>query len=296
MHTINTTLSLALAAYRRSFPTSQVSDNQFASTFLTHDVDSDTGRLYPKGEYTSDDESPLSTLHMYSVEAAQLLEAGYTFTMADAPTPFDDDSGELHGVKYEAGPETNERSNEFAELIGLVSVDVDKARWMKDDSDEWIFATNVTAATDKRVEDNDLLDDSDRWAHEADSYIAQSQLDSHRIAMPIPASGRDFGEQGAAALRRYRRCGELVHCASKLGTQLRSARRKGNRVAINRCLSLLSRVRTGVRARYAASVKLVVTRGEASGNDSSDWDWWMLYLTKAQTERIYKEVTRALGR
>ncbi len=324
--------SLALSAYRQRFPLSQVTDKQFARTLATHDVDSETGRLYPKGRYTSED-SPLGTLHMYSVDVAQLLEAGYTFTIADAPSSFDDDSGELRNVYFDAAGETNERSNEFATLLGFDAPDVDRARWFKNDNDEWEFATIVRDATDKRVEDGDLMTDKvcadwarvvgvedsagqyalnqripfhapanqrlgtgpDRWEWECEIAEDVEASEAHRLAMPLP-TGRDYGEQGAAALARYRRCGELVHCTVKLSKQLRTARRRGNRVTVNRCLSLLSRIRVGVRARYNASVKLVVTRGEASGNDSKDWDWWMLYLTKAQAEVVYRAVTRALGR
>ncbi len=332
MHNMTTINSLSLGAYRQQYPLSQVTDEQYARTLATHDVDSESGRLYPKGEYTSED-SLLGTLHMYSVEAAQLLEAGYTFTIGDTPSSFDDDSGELQGCYFDAPGETNELSNEYAQLLGFLRVDVDTPRWFKNDDDAWELAIFVTDANDKRVEEGDLMTDKvcsdwarivgvedsagqyavkqrvpfhspanqrlgtgpDRWEWEQEIADESAALEAHRLAMPIPTS-RDYGEQGAAALARYRRCGELVRCAAKLGTQLRSARRRGNRVTVNRCLSLLSQVKVGVRARYSASVELVVTRGEASGNDSKDWSWWMLYLTKAQTEVVYRAVTRALGR
>jgi len=356
MLTITAIVSLALAAYRRSFPLSAVSDNTFAATFATHDVD-DNGRLFPKGRYSSE-ESPLSSMHMLSVEAAQLLEAGYTFSMRDAESIFDADRDhELRGVALI--PERNScrycDASAIAQLLrtmmrqdagnrycprhdGRSQADAGQAAFGRDVSwselDEHgdrVTIIDVIDATDARVEDGDLMTDNhpvdtervildgiptdrirvtpgrvpffalrpegtgpDRWVWETEIAAAVESDEMYRIAQSIPDNGRDYGEQGAAALRRYRRCGDLVSCAKKLGESLRCARLRGNRQAVNRALGLLSKLRVGVKARYAASVKLVVERGETAELDSKDWDWWMLYLTKAQTEAIYRAVSTAL--
>lgn len=344
-----------LDTYRQNFPESEVTDEQFYRLYATHEICPETGRLYPKGKYTS--ESPLSAFHMRSVEAAQLLEAGYTFTMADDSVAFDEETGELKGIEFEP-PKEHCRgcvATAVTQLLrtmmshdpgrrycarhdgrtqgpaGAPVYKVDFFWYELDEHGYQVKVTDVREATDKRIEDGDLMTDSkpqdwarvvgieetagqfavsqqvpfhspangrlgtgpDRWAWEIEIFDKAEADKKHRVGMLLTGIGRDYGEQNAAALARSRRCNDLIHCARKLSIQLRRHRRRDNQIAVNRCLSVLSRIRTGVKSRYNASVKLIVTRGKASGNESRYWEWWLLYLTKAQTERVYSAVKEA---
>lgn len=329
-------IALALAAYRRDFPASLVSDETFARYFHTHDVCSESGRLFPKGRYTTEyTESPLATLHMRSVNPDEILSGGHTYTMQDSESPFDDETGELRGVQFEASTMSDDVLDILesgATPLGMNDYQhEDVERWMLDSAGCWFRGYDVTDATDKRVEDFDLLTDNnhcdwetvvidgtpvqrtrqtpgrfplhapanmrqgtgpDRWAWELEIAQDTAEQESHRISMPLE-SGRDYGEQGSAAMLRERRTSELCHFARKTGIILRRARSRRNQVAVNRAQSILSRIKTGARARYNASVKLIVTRGEESGQPSSRWEWWALYLSKAQLAQVVAAVDTA---
>lgn len=290
-HTIET--------YRNTFPASQVTDSQLERLLPTHSVDPETGRLYPKGAYTSEP-NVSGTTYMALTSAATLIAAGVTFSMGDEDSLLDGD-GEIQGVEFLPPANTSERANREADFRGFQAVDRDVARWhnvapVGSDDPIWWFGVEVTEDTTPRIEDCGLLDDDDRWGHERDEYLAYEDIRLRHEAVAVNLRDRDYGEQSLAALGRVRKCAGLIQHAKKLGMFYRKARKQGNSVAQRKAERTLLTMKRGVRSRYAASVKLVVTRGQRSRLPSGDWEWHLLYLSKAQVAEVIGAVDAALGK
>lgn len=261
----------------------------------------------------------------------EILDSGHGATIEDMERSFGGVNGELSGVTFvppertclgelarERGIDSDvcdsestcARCRRAAESwdIGFMPVDQDWKHWeLRQESEAeaaerdfwapgsraWTRVTEQVLARDKRIEDYDILDDGPgRWEHLADAYMAEQSAIEHLVAMPWDDESRDYGEQSAAAMARYRRCQRLVHTARKVGERMLSYRRKGNETAAWKCRGLLTKLRRGVSQRYAKSVDLVVKRGQRSGAESRHWEWWLLYLSKAQCERVYREVDK----
>lgn len=237
---------------------------------------------------------------MKLVNANELIDAGVGFQIADTDAAFDTD-GELKGYReVSTGRHTPSiEAEEAAEMRGFFDIDdagesIDDFAMLDDcDGDGHHHEHSPVCSGEKpscsegcTCIDTAKAAGSSRWAHVRDTHIAEMVADA-RLKLPVASdSSRDFGEMSYHQIARYRRACELDRYIRKIAWHLRFARRRNNRVAINKCLSLLAKVRSGINERYRASVRLIVQRGRN--------EWWLLYLKREQRAYLMRSIERSM--
>jgi hypothetical protein len=183
---------------------------------------------------------------MELINSNDLIASGIAFSIVDTEVSFGDD-GELSG---------------YTEVIDETYRPCDG---------------RYTPEREYLVNTTELLDDTTgRWEHERDAYLAD-MLHHQRLSRPHRGDeALDYGAMQHWALCRERRVANLIGYMRKLAI---CAKRHPAQVR-----AIVRTMQQGIRARYIASIQLIVQR------DSDEW--WLLYITKAQYQYLMRCVRR----
>jgi hypothetical protein len=226
------------------------------------------------------------------VNISEMYDSGHGFAIRDIEPEFDD-NGELlgYGCAIQSSVDTQELTLNYAvelteriEAMGVQAgmaysqgddtevsrceVDIDYLSGELDDTLATIKALSYWQTTSEGFDNVSELRDSpgDRWGHILDSYLEEQELsefscrprDSDKIQDTYRL--REFW-QNMRATRHQRLMLHAMAC-----------KRRSR-------FTTLNKLKQGVRSRYIASVKLVVSRG------ATEWGE-LLYLTKVQYQDI----------
>jgi hypothetical protein len=167
---------------------------------------------------------------MNTINASELIAAGYTFTIEDENTERSfSKSGELNGVSVEFGEVYDRYVNGCS----------DRER----ESDlKWYIEEDVE--NDVLADINELRDSDDRWGHVADAHVRELELMRARY-LHLDVDGRDYNEYYHLAKWRYRRWLALSIYAERCS-----------------CPAKLKRMKKEVWKRYVQSIKSCAKTGE----------------------------------
>lgn len=166
---------------------------------------------------------------MNTINASELIAAGYTFTIEDENTERAfSESGELHGVTFKA-PEEHTTYDD-----GNLSrtKESDLPGYIEEEPDHEVI-----------VDINELRDGDDRWAHYADSHVLELEL-QRALYLHLSVTKRDFREFYHLSQWRYRRFVALSKYAESCNSPAK-----------------LKRIQQGMWARYRQSVKACAKDG-----------------------------------
>lgn len=153
---------------------------------------------------------------MHEVNANELIEAGYTFTIEDANCERQfEESGELRGIEHDMSG------------YSYLSPEVEEYLTISEDDPE-LFQNSV--------DDNSLSDDSNRWSHERDSYLEHREK-IRRLYRSLNTEVRDWREMQHMAAWREQRYQRLLAYAGKCNPRQ------------------LMKLKRGVWKRYVQTVK-----------------------------------------
>jgi hypothetical protein len=184
---------------------------------------------------------------MNLINAHDLSASGIAYTIIDDDALFDAD-GELTG---------------YTEVI-----------------DETYQAFDGSGESESLVDVDELRDDyTGRWEHLRDAHFSEMLLTEQHSRPMSGDQTLDYGAMQFWALHRERKVVALVHYMTCLALQLRGERR----TFVRRRAELL---RDGISRRRAASIRLILARGQN--------EWWLLYLTSAQYTYLMRCVRRLL--
>lgn len=180
---METLIALALTWYYQVFPESEI-DSEFVAMAFVHP----DGRVGPDGEVYNASEhghfrqvgGVVDAQSLYGADSSfgrltnytEMSQAGHTYVIGDEYVGFEPDEhtmltglgGELRGVRHEPGIELSEEASEARELaaehLGFETPDTDRT-WNELDEDGYrVRVTAQRLATDRRVEDGDLMTDT----------------------------------------------------------------------------------------------------------------------------------------
>lgn len=127
---------------------------------------------------------------------------------------------------------------------------------------------------DPRWEEADLM--PGRWAHVREAHYEEAK--AYDAPLRDWEETPDYTARAYSAVERDRRFMALSWWLERKRVAMIDLKRRGKTERVKSLRSEIEHCANGIKARYSASVKLILSRGQN--------EWWLLYLKREQKEDL----------